>query len=78
MANLQVKNVPDPLHRKIRRFAKQEGRSVREFVLEAVRHAVAREEFRRRLHGRERVELGHPAALSIEEVRAARDAERSA
>jgi plasmid stability protein len=78
MANLQVKNVPDPLHRKIRRYAKQEGRTVREFVLEAVRRAVAREEFYRRLHGRERVALGHAAALSIEEARATRDAERSA
>lgn len=78
MANLQVKNVPEPLHAKIRRYAKREGRTVREFVLEAVRRAIAREEFQQRLRSRERVDLGRRAATSVEEIRAERDKERSA
>jgi plasmid stability protein len=78
MANLQVKNVPEPLHAKIRRHAKREGRTVREFVLEAVRRAIAREEFQQRLRSRERVDLGRLAATSVGEVRAERDKERSA
>jgi hypothetical protein len=75
MANLQVKNVPEPLHRKIRRLAKQEGRTVRDFVLDAVGRAVAREEFKQRLRTRERVTLGHPAARTLDEIRAERELE---
>lgn len=78
MANLQVKNVPEQLHAKIRRLAKREGRTVREFVLDAVRRAIAREEFQQRLRSRERVELGRLAATSLDEVRSERDVERSA
>jgi hypothetical protein len=77
MANLQVKNVPEPLHRKIRRLARQEGRTVREFVLDAVGRAIAREEFKQRLQRRARVTLGHSAARSLEEVRDERESERS-
>jgi plasmid stability protein len=77
VANLQVKNVPEQLHAKIRRAAKREGRTVREFVLDAVRRAIAREEFQQRLHSRERVDLGRLAAASVDDVRAERDSDRS-
>jgi hypothetical protein len=73
MANLQVKDVPEPLHAKIRRCAKREGRTVREFVLDAVRRAIARDEFQQRLRGRGRVDLGRLAATSLEESRSERD-----
>ena len=75
MANLQVKNVPDSLHRKIRLHAQRRGRTVRDFVLDAVRREVEREEFRARLAKREPVDLGGPAARSLEQARDERQRE---
>ncbi|HET8937664.1 MAG TPA: hypothetical protein VFN67_29675 [Polyangiales bacterium] len=40
MANLQVKNVPEQLNERLHRFSEQEGRSIRDVVLEAVRRAL--------------------------------------
>jgi len=73
MANLQVKNVPEPLHRKIRAHAARQGRTLRDYVLEALTRRIAREEFNARLARRKPVELGRPAARALEEVRAERD-----
>jgi plasmid stability protein len=73
MANLQVKNVPERLHRKIRAYAKRRGRTVRDVVLDAVTREIEREEFRIRLSTRDPVELGRPAARTLEEVRADRE-----
>jgi len=75
MANLQVKNVPERLQRKIRAYAKRRGRTVRDVVLEAVTREMEREKFRARLARRQPVELGRPAARSLEEVRAERERE---
>ena len=73
MANLQVKNVPDALHRKIRAYAQRSGRTVRDVVLDAVRRYIDDEEFRARLAKRSRVDLGRPAARTLEEMRHDRD-----
>ena len=75
VANLQVKNVPEALHRKIRAYAKRRGRTVRDVVLEAVNREMEREEFRSRLARRQPVDLGRPAARSLEEIRAERERE---
>ena len=75
MANLQVKNVPEALHRKIRAYAKRRGRTLRDVVLEAVAREIEHEDFHARLAKREPVEIGRPAARTLEEVRAARDRE---
>jgi hypothetical protein len=75
MANLQVKNVPADLYRKIRRYAERQGRTLRDVVLEAVRREIARSEFHERLVRRKSVELHQPAARTLEEVRADRDGE---
>ena len=75
MANLQVKDVPPALYRKIQRHAKRQGRTIRDLVLEAVRREIGRTEFHERLARREPVDLGRPAARSVEEVRAERDRE---
>ena len=77
MANLQVKNVPESLHRKIRAYTKRRGRTVRDVVLDAVTREIERLEFRARLAKREPVDLGHPAARTLEEVRAEREREIS-
>ena len=66
MANLQVKDLPDELHRKLRRRAKLQGRTLRDLVLEAVRRELDRAEFQERLARREPVDLGRPAARSLE------------
>ena len=77
MANLQVKNVPESLHRKIRAYAKRRGRTVRDVVLDAVTREIERLEFRARLAKREPADLRRPAARTLEEVRAERDREIS-
>jgi plasmid stability protein len=74
MGNLQVKNVPEPLHRKIRAHAARQGRTIRDVVLEAVRREIERDAFRARLAKRKPVDLGRPVARTLEEVR--RDRER--
>jgi plasmid stability protein len=73
MANLQVKNVPEVLHRKIRAHAKRCGRTVRDVVLDAVTREIHRLEFRARLAKRAPVDLGRPAARTLEELRAERE-----
>ncbi len=75
MANLQVKNVPEPLHRKLRAYAKRRGRTVRDIVLAAVTREIESEQFRARLAKRAPVDLGRPAARALEEVRAERERE---
>ena len=75
MANLQVKNVPEALHRKIRAAAKRRGRTVRDLVLDAVQREIDRENFRARLAKRTPADLAQPAARTLDEVRAAREAD---
>ena len=73
MANLQLRNVPESLHRKIRAHAKRRGRTGRDVVLDAVTREIERLEFRARLAKREPVDLGRPAARTREELRAERE-----
>jgi plasmid stability protein len=75
MANLQVKNVPEALHRKIRLLAEREGKTVRDVVLEAVDRAVTRAAWHERHRRRARVSLAEPAGRSVEEVRSQREHE---
>jgi len=75
MANLQVKNVPDALHRRLRAYANRRGRTVRDVVLEAVTREIDRDAFRTRLAKRAPVDLGRPAARTLEDVRATREKE---
>jgi plasmid stability protein len=73
MANLQVKDVPAALHRKLRAQARRQGRTMRDLILEAVRREVEREDFRLRLLSRRPVDLGRSAATSLDEVRDERE-----
>ena len=75
MANLQVKNVPDSLHRKLRRMAARDGRTIRDIVLEAVRSKLERDELYARVRRREPVELGRSAAASLSDARSERERE---
>ena len=80
MANLQVKNVPDDVHDELRRRARLEGVTIRDYLLRLLRQDQAlpsRIEWFARLRARRPVELGRPAAELITEDRAERHAERS-
>ncbi len=72
MANLQVKDVPERLHKRIRAYAKRRGRTLREVVLEAVVRDLERDEFLVQLAKRKPVDLGGTAAETLEDVRGER------
>lgn len=76
MANLQVKNIPPAIHRRLRRRAKLEGRTIRDVVLEALERQSARAEFRARLSKRAPVTLGRRAAEALDDVRGERERDR--
>ena len=69
MANIQVKNVPEELHRRLRRCARRRRTTMRELVLEAVQRELSTEEFIARLRRRRSVDLGRPAAEFLREAR---------
>jgi plasmid stability protein len=70
LANLQVKNVPDELNKRLHRYAEQQGRSIRDVVLEAVRRELDRRMFTERLRRRSTVKLKtSPAELLAAERR---------
>ena len=70
MANLQVKDVPENVHRRLRECARRRGKSLRELVLEALGKELSYDEFEMRLQGRSRVRLSRPAGEVLAEVRA--------
>jgi plasmid stability protein len=73
MGNLQVKNVPADLHRRLRRTARRRGTTLREIVLQAVARELSHEEFAARLRRRRPVDLGRPAAELLREERLGRE-----
>lgn len=75
MANLQVKGVPDEVHRRLRACAARRKQTIREVVLEAVERELSHEEFLARLRRRPKVDLGRPAAELLREARTERGAE---
>ena len=72
MANLQVKDVPDGLHRQLRSCARRRGTTIREIVLEAVRRELDHERFLKQLNARDPVDLGMSAAELLRQERAER------
>jgi plasmid stability protein len=73
--NLQVRDVPDPLHRELKRRAKERGESLTDYVQGILEREVARppaEEVFRRIASRKPVDLGKSAADLIREERGGR------
>jgi len=71
---IQLRNVPDALHRTLKARAAMAGMSLSDYLLAEIRHVADRPthgELRERLSRRERVTLPTPAARVI---RAERDA----
>jgi plasmid stability protein len=69
---VQIRNVPDSLHRKLKGRASDAGQTLSDYLLaELERLAVrpTREEMLARLHGRKRVSLKTPAAAVIRDER---------
>ena len=75
MANLQVRNVPEPLHDRLRNLAREKNRTMSSVVLTAIEREVERLEFYRRMSEAPTTELGIDAATLIREERALREAE---
>lgn len=75
MANLQVKNVPDELHERLRRHARASNRTISAAVVAAVERELARADWRERLARRPETDLGVPAAALLAEERSLRAAE---
>ena len=74
MANVQIRNVPDDLHRALKDRASSEGRSLSDFALTHLRRALdhpPRDEVLRRIAERSTVELSQPPS---DLLRAERDA----
>jgi plasmid stability protein len=70
---IQVRNVPDALHRRLKACAAVAGMSLSEYLLQELRHAAARptpEEMRARLERRAPVD---PEESVVEAVRAERE-----
>ena len=75
MGNLQVKNVPDDLHERLRLHARENNCTISETVLTAVERELAMWEWRTRLARRPNTDLGVEAAVLLQEDRALRDKE---
>jgi len=72
---IQIRNVPDALHRKLKTRAAEAGQSLSDYLLEEIRRVAAlptREEMLARLRSRSRVTLKVPAAVIIREERDSR------
>ena len=75
MANLQVKNVPESLHRRLRLYARKHKCTLSDFVLAAIERELARSAFHERLRKRPATDLGVSAASLLEAERQRRDKE---
>jgi plasmid stability protein len=70
---IQIRNVPDAVHRRIKARAAQAGMTLSDYLLAEVERMAAlptQEEMRERLHARSRVRLRTPAADVIRRARA--------
>jgi plasmid stability protein len=75
MANLQVKNVPDILHQRLRRYAQEHKCTLSDVVLSALERELARREWHERFAQRPTTDLGISAASLLEQERQQRERE---
>jgi antitoxin FitA len=74
---VQVRNVPDQLHRELTRRARARGQTLTDYIQEILEREVSRPpaaEVFQRISARPPVKLGRPAAELIHEERTARQA----
>ena len=73
MANLQVKNIPDDLHERLRRYALENNCTMSSVVLTALERELARLDWQKQLSQRPKTDPGVDAATLIAEARALRE-----
>jgi plasmid stability protein len=73
MANLQVKNVPEILHERLRRYAEKHHRTISDITLEALEREITRSEWHERHSQRPTTDLGGSAASLLEQERQQRE-----
>jgi plasmid stability protein len=73
MANLQVKNIPDTLHQRLRRYAQEHNCTLSDVVLIALERELARREWHERLAQRPTTDLGVSAASLLAQERQQRE-----
>ena len=69
---VQIRNVPDALHRKLKVRAADAGQTLSDYLLAELERLAARptrDDMLARIHGRKRVTLKTPAAVVIREER---------
>jgi plasmid stability protein len=69
---IQIRNVPDPLHRKLKARAAESGRTLSDYLLAEIERLAARptrDEMLARIHGRSQVRLKTRAATVIRHER---------
>jgi plasmid stability protein len=69
---IQIRNVPDAIHRRLKSRAAESGMTLSDFLLAEIARIAAlptRDEMLARLHGRSRVNLKTPAARIIRRER---------
>jgi plasmid stability protein len=69
---VQIRNVPDGLHRRLKARAASSGQTLSDYLLAEIARLASRptrEEMLARIHGRSRVTLKTPAAVIIREER---------
>jgi plasmid stability protein len=69
---VQIRNVPEAVHRKLKARAAVAGRSLSDYLLAEMARVAARptrEDILARIHGRTRVRLKTPAAVVIRDER---------
>ncbi len=75
MANLQVKNIPETLHQRLRLYAREHKCTLSEVVLAALERELARREWHERFSRRPTTDLGLSAAALLEQERHHRESD---
>lgn len=79
MSNLEIRDIPDGLHQRLKEWAGKEGCSIRELALEAIHRELERLELRERLQELPLTKRGEiDGATLIRQERALRDLELGA
>lgn len=75
MANLQVKNLPEALHQRLRHYAQKHHRTISDIALKAIEREMTRYDWHEKLSHRPATDLGGTAASLLEEERQQREKE---
>jgi hypothetical protein len=69
IANIPVKNIPEKLHNRLHRYARERDCTLGDVILEAIEREVSRREWHKRFSGGPSTPLHNSAAELLEEER---------